>query len=432
MPAYDKSDLERRMAGAIDSLKSDLGGLRTGRASTSLLDPVMVTVYGANMPLNQVATVSVPESRMISVQVWDKQNVGPVEKAIRSAGLGLNPINDGNTLRLPIPDLTEERRKELAKLAGSYAEKAKIAVAQRPPRRHGRAQDRREEGRVRRGRAQAPRDRGPEADRRDRRRPRCGGQRQGKGNHGAVSSAPAPVFSGGTASAERPRHVAIIMDGNGRRAKQRFLPRAAGHRAGVEAVRRVSRTARALGIEALTLYAFSSENWRRPDSEIGDLMGLLRLYIRSDIAELVGDNVRLRILGDYHRFPADVVQLLDDALARTAANTGPILAIALNYGAQGELARAARRLAERAAAGELDPAAIDAEAIEAELETRELPPLDLLIRTSGEHRLSNFLLWQSAYAELLFVDTLWPDFGPDDLRAAVDSFARRQRRFGGL
>ena len=128
MPAYSKDDLERRMTGAVESLKGDLGGLRTGRASTSLLDPVTVEVYGAHMPLNQVATVSVPEPRMISVQVWDRQNVGPVEKAIRSAGLGLNPINDGNTLRLPIPDLTEERRKELAKLAGSYAEKAKIAV----------------------------------------------------------------------------------------------------------------------------------------------------------------------------------------------------------------------------------------------------------------------------------------------------------------
>ena len=128
MPAYDKADLERRMAGAVESLKSDLGGLRTGRASIALLDPVTVEVYGSHMPLNQVATVSVPESRMLSVQVWDKSNVGPVEKAIRSAGLGLNPINDGQTLRLPIPDLTEERRKELAKLAGSYSEKAKIAV----------------------------------------------------------------------------------------------------------------------------------------------------------------------------------------------------------------------------------------------------------------------------------------------------------------
>ena len=240
----------------------------------------------------------------------------------------------------------------------------------------------------------------------------------------------APALAAETASL--PRHVAIIMDGNGRWAKKRLLPRAAGHRAGVEAVRKVSRAARALGIEALTLYAFSSENWRRPESEIGDLMGLLRLYIRSDIAELVADNVRLRILGDHRRFPADVVDLLDDAVARTAHNTGPILAIALNYGAQAELARAAARLAERAAAGEIRPESIDADAIEAELETRELPPLDLLIRTSGEQRLSNFLLWQSAYAELLFVDTLWPDFGASDLQAAVDAFAHRQRRFGGL
>ena len=217
------------------------------------------------------------------------------------------------------------------------------------------------------------------------------------------------------------------MDGNGRWAKRRLLPRAAGHRAGVEAVRRVTRAARALGIEALTLYAFSSENWRRPAEEIGDLMGLLRLFIRSDLAELQRENVRLRILGDYRRFPTDVVALIDDALARTAANTGPILAIALNYGAQAELVRAARRLAER-----LRPEQIDEAAIEAELETRELPPLDLLIRTSGEHRLSNFLLWQAAYAELLFVDTLWPDFGADDLSAAVTDFGQRQRRFGGL
>jgi len=243
-----------------------------------------------------------------------------------------------------------------------------------------------------------------------------------------VSSAPALASGGGVL----PRHVAIIMDGNGRWAKKRFLPRVAGHRAGVEAVRAVSRAARAMGIEALTLYAFSSENWRRPEEEVGDLMGLLRLFIRSDLAELVRENVRLRVIGDFRRFPSDVVALIEDALARTAANTGPVLAIALNYGGQAELTTAAQRLAARAAAGELDPASIEPAMIEAELETRDLPPLDLLIRTSGEHRLSNFLLWQAAYAELLFVDTLWPDFGAAELEAAVADFGRRQRRFGGL
>ena len=229
-----------------------------------------------------------------------------------------------------------------------------------------------------------------------------------------------------------PRHVAIIMDGNGRWAKARHLPRVAGHRAGVEAVRRVTRAARSLGIEALTLYAFSSENWRRPESEIGDLMGLLRLFIRSDIDEMVRENVRLRVIGDHRRFAPDLVRLVDDAVARTAGNTGPLLVIALNYGAQTELARIARQLAEEARAGDLDPAAIDCDLIEQRLDTSDLPPLDLLIRTSGEQRLSNFLLWQAAYAELLFVDTLWPDFDAAALADAVAAFGQRQRRYGGL
>ena len=236
-----------------------------------------------------------------------------------------------------------------------------------------------------------------------------------------MATAPAPT------PAAIPRHVAIIMDGNGRWAKQRHLPRLAGHRAGVEAVRRVTRAARDHGIEALTLYAFSSENWRRPEAEVSDLMGLLRLFIRSDLQEMVRENVRLRVLGDYRRFAPDLTAMIDDAVARTANNTGPILAIALNYGAQAELAAAARRLAAK-----LPPEQIDEAAIEAELETRDLPPLDLLIRSSGEQRLSNFLLWQAAYAELLFVDTLWPDFDEAAFADAIAAFGQRQRRYGGL
>jgi len=235
----------------------------------------------------------------------------------------------------------------------------------------------------------------------------------------------APVLAPTDTVTTIPRHVAIIMDGNGRWARHRHLPRLAGHKAGVEAVRRVTRAARAMGIEALTLYAFSSENWRRPAEEVGDLMGLLRLFIRSDLAELARENVRLRVIGDWRALAPDLVALIEDATARTAANTGPILAIALNYGAQAELAAAARRLAERGAP-------IDEAAIEAELDTAALPPLDLVVRTSGEQRLSNFLLWQAAYAELLFVDTLWPDFDADALAEAVAIYGRRQRRYGGL
>jgi undecaprenyl diphosphate synthase len=220
-----------------------------------------------------------------------------------------------------------------------------------------------------------------------------------------------------------PRHVAIIMDGNGRWAKKRHLPRVLGHQRGVEAVRRVVRAARELGLEALTLYAFSTENWTRPDDEVSALMGLLKRFLLADLDEFAEAGIRLKIIGDYKAFPADLVDLLEGALARTAANTGMTLAVALNYGAQDEIARAARAAAR---AGEITP-----ETIAAHLDTADLPPLDLLIRTSGEVRLSNFLLWQAAYAEMLFVDTLWPDFGAEDLKAALDAFARRDRRYGG-
>ncbi len=234
------------------------------------------------------------------------------------------------------------------------------------------------------------------------------------------------------AGAGVPRHVAIIMDGNGRWAKARLLPRLAGHRKGVEAVRRVARAARDAGVEVLTLYAFSSENWRRPAEEVSDLMGLLRHFIRNDIDEMVGEGIRLAVIGDYRALAPDIVTLIDDAVARTAHNTGPLLVIALNYGSQAEIAGAVRDLATAARDGTLDPRAIDEAAVERALASGALPPVDLLIRTSGEQRLSNFLLWQAAYAELLFVDTLWPDFDAAHLTAALDDFARRQRRFGGL
>ncbi|WP_240344929.1 polyprenyl diphosphate synthase [Novosphingobium sp. THN1] len=213
------------------------------------------------------------------------------------------------------------------------------------------------------------------------------------------------------------------MDGNGRWAKKRMMPRAFGHKRGVDTVREIARAARDMGLEALTLYAFSSENWKRPADEIADLMGLLRTFIRNDLAELVSNNTRLKIIGDYQVLAPDIVELIEDAMARTAGNTGTTLAIALNYGSQQEIARAA---AKAAAKGAITP-----EAIEAELDTACLPPLDLLIRTSGEIRLSNFLLWQAAYAEMWFTDVLWPDFSGDHLREALEQFGSRERRFGG-
>lgn len=227
------------------------------------------------------------------------------------------------------------------------------------------------------------------------------------------------------------RHLAIIMDGNGRWAKARRLPRLAGHRAGVEAVRRVVEAAPDLGIEVLTLYAFSSENWKRPADEVADLMGLLRHYIRSEINDLHRNGVRLDFIGDWQALKPDLVQMLEDARRLTAANERLTLVMALNYGGQDELLRTARWLASEVAAGRLDPAAITSELLEARLDTGTLPPPDLVLRTSGEMRLSNFLLWQSAYAEFVATDILWPDFDRAALTDAVAEFLRRERRFGG-
>lgn len=220
-----------------------------------------------------------------------------------------------------------------------------------------------------------------------------------------------------------PRHVAIIMDGNGRWAKKRMLPRAMGHKKGVETVRNIVRAAGELGLETLSLYAFSSENWKRPEDEISDLMGLMREFIKSDLDEFASNDVRLKIIGNYKALAPDIVAMLNESIARTSQNSRTTLAVALNYGSQDEMVRAARAAALQ---GE-----ISAEAIEANLDTAGLPPLDLVIRTSGEQRLSNFMLWQAAYAEFWFTETLWPDFNKEELAAALNEFARRERRYGG-
>ena len=241
-----------------------------------------------------------------------------------------------------------------------------------------------------------------------------------------ASSARAGVSAvAGKGGATGPRHVAIIMDGNGRWAKKRFLPRIAGHRAGVEAVRVAVKAAPDLGIEVLTLYAFSSENWKRPAEEVSDLMGLLRHFLQSELDDLHRNGVRIRVIGDPERLGDSLRQILDRSVEHTKDNKRLTLVLALNYGSQDEIVRAVRRLA----ADGVEPSI---EAIEARLDTAELPLPDLVIRTSGEQRLSNFMMWQAAYAELVFTDTLWPDFNAENLADAVKAFRQRERRYGGL
>jgi undecaprenyl diphosphate synthase len=229
-----------------------------------------------------------------------------------------------------------------------------------------------------------------------------------------------------------PNHVAIIMDGNGRWAKARGLPRVAGHRRGADAVRRVVRGAGELGIPILTLFAFSTENWTRPADEVNDLMGLLRHYLRKELDELRENGARLRVIGNREGLAPDIVRDISDAENMTRSNSRIDVNICINYGARAEILQATRSLARQVAAGELSADRIDEDLFEGELLTAGVPDPDLLIRTSGEQRISNFMLWQCAYAELVFVDTLWPDFGKEHLEQAIAEFRRRERRYGGV
>jgi undecaprenyl diphosphate synthase len=246
-----------------------------------------------------------------------------------------------------------------------------------------------------------------------------------------MSEATAPTTAP-TAGYGAPRHVAIIMDGNGRWAAARGLPRSEGHRRGVEALRKTVRAAGELGIDILTIFSFSSENWVRPPGEIRELMGLLRRFIRHDLAELHGSNVKVRVIGEREGLDPEIRRLLDEAEDLTRGNTGLVLVVAFNYGARQEIARACRRLADEVMRGALRPEAITAELIASRLDAPDLPDPDVIIRTSGEQRLSNFLLWQAAYSELVFVPIYWPDFDRAALENALAEYRRRERRFGGL
>lgn len=232
-------------------------------------------------------------------------------------------------------------------------------------------------------------------------------------------------------AADLPRHVAVIMDGNGRWARARGRPRTFGHSQGVEALRRAVEAAGELGIEYLTVFGFSTENWRRPVEEVNALLDLLRLYVARDLERLAREGVRVRVIGARENLAQDIRDIIERAEVRTASNKGLNLTIAFNYGAQGEIVRAVRRIAAEAAAGKIDAGSIDEAKFETYLDTAGLPAPDLLIRTSGEQRMSNFLLWQAAYAELVFLDVLWPDFDRAALERAIDEYRRRDRRFGG-
>ena len=400
------------------------------------------------MPLNQLATVTVPESRMLSVQVWDRSLAGAVEKAIRDSGLGLNPAGEGAVIRVPLPELNEERRRELTKVAHKYAEDARVAV--RHVRRDGMdllkklekdgdiGQD---EGRSLGEQVQKATD---ARGQRDRQHPR----RQGTGNNAGLSclldlrpgratqmsSDPAIKTAPGRRPALRiPEHIGVIMDGNGRWAQARGKPRTEGHVAGVKALRRMVELCIRYGVGHLTVFSFSSENWRRPPEEVSFIFGLLHRFVASDLAAPRRQQRQVRIIGDRDGLDASLQRLIADVERKTAGNTGLQLVVAFNYGGKAEITEATRQIARAVAAGLLKPEDITEHTIQAALYTAGLPDPDLIIRTSGEQRFSQLPAlagapipsWSSSRTT-----------GPISTRTPSSGCSRnigmRERRFGGV
>ena len=429
------ADCGRRMDKSIESTRTEFNSVRTGRASTALLDRITLDYYGTPTPLNNMATIGAPEARLLTVQPYDPTQIKAIEKAIMESDLGLTPSNDGKIVRLPIPQLTEERRKELVKVVRRYAEEGKVAVrnVRRDVMRHL-------EELVRKGEVGDDEERraesaGTEADRRPREAHRRAPEAQGSRDPGGLSllrglerpgeQTSVPVIRAGSRG-EIPEVVAIIMDGNGRWAEARGLPVEAGHREGTRALRRTVEAAIDAGVGSLAVYAFSTENWARPADEVETLLVLLDETIDREFSDLAKQGVRTRFIGRRDRVPEPLREKMASLEARTAANERLDLWVAFDYGGRAELVEAARRLVADGVA----PDAVDERALATRLAAPGLPDVDLLVRTSGEQRISNFLLWGAAYAELVFTETLWPDFGEADLLAAIDEFARRQRRFG--
>ncbi len=398
-------DAETKMHKSLEALGKEILTIRTGRASPSLVDKIPVEYYGNPTPLNQLATITVPEPRLILIQPWDRTIISAVEKAIQKSELGLNPGNDGQLIRVPIPPLNEERRREYARLVKRYAEGAHVAVRNIRREQVDRVKSLEKEKKISADEAH-----------------RGGDQLQKLEPKSWRSSAQIPQVS----QLPPPEHVAIIMDGNSRWARERLLPRVMGHKAGIEAIRRVAEAADKRGIRVLTLYAFSTENWSRPRDEVDALMNLFSETIRREVDELAERGIELRFSGRLQDLSAPLQEQMRQANERTRVSGRAILNIAINYGGRQEIIDAIHELANEGA----DLTQLDEVGLASHLYTRGLPDPDLVIRTAGEMRLSNFLLWQAAYSEFYSTQTLWPDFGGTDFDEALASYQRRVRRFG--
>ena len=399
-------EFKNRMVKTAEVLSAQFDTVRAGRANAAVLDQIEVDYYGTPTPIRQIASISSPDARTLLIQPWDGSTLKLIEKAILTSELGINPQNDGRVIRLVFPQLTEERRKELAKQVRKYGEEAKVAV--RNIRRDAMDKFKKEQkkGEI------------TEDDLKD----------LEKDMQKLTDDYTKEVDKLTAAKEKLPRHIAIIMDGNGRWAKKRGLPRKAGHAVGAETFRRIATYCKNLGMDYLTVYAFSTENWKRSDEEVGAIMGLLENYLHESIEKMEKDRIRLKILGDTTALSPAIQGLIDKTDAIAARLPGCFQAnVCLNYGGRDEIVRAVNRFA-----AEHPGETITEEAMAEYLDTAGIPDPDLIIRTGGEYRISNFLMWESAYSELYFTDVLWPDFSEKDIDEAVAEYRHRDRRFGGV
>ena len=446
-----KAQAEERMGKALSALHDNFSSVRTGRANAMALDRIKVDYYGVPTPVNQMAGVKTPDAHMLVIEPWDKTTLKAIEKAILESDLGVTSSNDGTVIRLPFPALTEERRRELVKQCKAYSEEARVAI--RNIRRDANSavekcikedslpedEQRRAEGAIQKITDKFI----AEVDESFKKKEAEVMEVEPLLIRGLLNkpldiifpNPPSGLAPEALDAARIPEHIAVIMDGNGRWAKKRALNRLKGHKAGIEAVRETIRCASDLGVRYLTIYSFSTENWKRPQEEV---VGLMDLFAKTMLAEVDGlheEHVRVKTIGDLSLLPEETRKAFEEAWEKTKNNTGMTLVVAVNYGSRQEILRAVNRCAEEVAARTADglaPKEFSAEDFERGLYTAGMPDPDLVIRTSGEVRLSNFLLWQVAYSEFVVTDVLWPDFDRYELLRCLLEFQGRDRRFGAV
>ena len=408
----DYKEFEDKMKKTCDALTTQFATIRAGRANAAVLDQITVDYYGSPTPINQVASIGSPDPRSLLIQPWDGSILKGIEKAILSSDLGIHPQNDGRMIRQEVRRGGQGRH------------------PQHPPRRDREVQEAAEGLRHHRGRLQDRREGYPEADRRLHQGDRQDHRAQGQGTERDLMGEK-NISTGGAEKPAPPRHIAIILDGNGRWAKRRGLPRTAGHAVGSENFRKIATYCRNIGVEYLTVYAFSTENWKRPEDEVKTIMRLLGKYLHEAIDTMERDHIKMKVLGNVAGLPEELRELVAKTDEISSRYEGFQANICLNYGGRDEIVRAAMRYAADLRDGKA-PEEIGEAEFGNYLYSAGIPDPELLIRPGGEERISNFLLWQCAYSEFYFTDVLWPDFTTEELDKAIAEYHRRDRRFGAV